>query len=195
MPSSPTADGPGAATVDEVLDLLEAYGRDPYDEAVTQLDHALQSAALATAAGAPDELVAAALLHDVGHLLDLRAGGRPDHEHRGDLAHEARGTRWLAGLFPPAVTAPIALHVAAKRYRSAVDPAYHASLSDGSRRSLVVQGGPMDDAEVARFEAHPAHADAVALRGWDDGGKQLDGVDVPGLDAYRDLLARVATGR
>ncbi len=188
------ADGqPGAASVDEVLALLERWGRERYDEEVTQLDHALQTAAHARAEGAEPALVAAALLHDVGHLLVLRAGGVADGDVEVDLAHEARGARWLARLFPAAVTGPIALHVAAKRYRCAVDPAYHASLSAGSVRSLVRQGGPMDDGEKARFERNPAHLDAVRLRSWDDAGKDL-AVTVPALASYRPLLESLAEG-
>lgn len=184
---------PGAASVDEVLALLEWWGRERYDEEVTQLDHALQTAAHARAEGAEPALVAAALLHDVGHLLVLRAGGVADGDVEVDLAHEARGARWLARLFPAAVTGPIALHVAAKRYRCAVDPAYHASLSAGSVRSLVRQGGPMDDGEKARFERNPAHLDAVRLRSWDDAGKDL-AVTVPALASYRPLLESLAEG-
>ena len=186
-PGSP----PGATSVDEVLALLDAWGRERYDEEVTQLAHALQTAAHARADGAEPALVAAALLHDVGHLLVLRDGGVADGDVDADLAHEARGARWLAALFPPAVTGPIALHVAAKRYRCAVDPAYHGSLSAGSVRSLVRQGGAMDPEEQARFERNPAHLDAVRLRSWDDAGKDLDG-DVGDLGAYRALLQSVA---
>ncbi|HWJ63814.1 MAG TPA: HD domain-containing protein [Acidimicrobiales bacterium] len=180
-----------AGGVAEVLALFEAWGTQNYDEDVSQLDHALQTAALARAAGADDALVAAALLHDVGHLLHLRAGAQGDGQTAVDLGHEATGARWLAPVFPPQVTGPIALHVAAKRYRCAVDPAYHDGLSEGSRRSLVRQGGPMSPEEAERFAAHPAHADAVALRGWDDGGKVED-LDVPDLDAYRPLLEQLA---
>jgi phosphonate degradation associated HDIG domain protein len=180
-----------AADVSEVLALFEHWGVQNYDEDVSQLDHALQTAALARAEGADDALVAASLLHDVGHLLDLRDGARGDGQSDIDLGHEARGARWLAPVFPPQVTGPIALHVAAKRYRCAVDPAYHDGLSDGSRRSLVRQGGPMAPDEVARFTAHPAHADAVALRSWDDGGKVED-LEVPDLASYRGLLDRLA---
>jgi phosphonate degradation associated HDIG domain protein len=180
-----------AADVAEVLDLFEQWGNETYDEDVSQTDHALQTAALARADGAADELVAAALLHDVGHLLELRAGGIADGQTDRDLAHEGRGARWLAPVFPPSVTGPIALHVAAKRYRCAVDPAYYDSLSAGSRRSLARQGGPMAPDEVERFAAHPAHVDAVALRGWDDGGKVEDLV-VPGLESYRPLLEQLA---
>src|SRR5690606_5461654 len=134
-----------AGDVAEVLALIETWGTQNYDEDVSQLDHALQTAALARAAGARDALIAASLLHDVGHLLELRDGGLADGQTDADLGHEGRGARWLAAVFPAPVTGPIALHVAAKRYRCAIDPAYHDGLSDGSRRSLVRQGGPMSD--------------------------------------------------
>lgn len=179
-----------AGSIGDVLALYERWGSHHYDEELSQRDHALQTAALAAGADGSDPLVAAALLHDVGHLLDLDASGRRD-DPATDLAHEARGARFLAGLFPPSVTAPIALHVSAKRYRCAVDPSYWAGLSAGSKRSLELQGGPMDGLEVSRFEQHPGFEDAVRLRGWDDQGK-ADGLEVPPLDTYRELLERVA---
>lgn len=179
-----------ARCVDEVLAQYERWGTSRYDEELLQLDHALQTAALARAADAPDSLVVAALLHDVGHLLDMSDGD--GHRDRStDLRHEARGSAWLAELFPPAVTAPIALHVRAKRYRVAVDPAYAHVLSPGSTASLVRQGGPMDAAEVTAFESNPGWVEAVALRGWDDQAK-VDGLAVPDLASYRTLLERLA---
>lgn len=187
-----------AASIDEVLELYERWGADHYDEDISQLDHATQSAACAVRDGADDALVAAALLHDVGHLLDLASGAasldaaRTPHTARGDLQHEATGARYLAGLFPPRVTAPIALHVLAKRYRCSVDPAYLATLSDGSRASLAVQGGPFTEAEAAAFAARPGADDAIALRAWDDEGK-VDGLATPGVEHYRALLERVST--
>jgi len=200
--SRPT-ETPAASSVDDVFVLFADFAGQRYDEDVTQLDHALQTAALARSEGAPDELVAAALLHDVGHLLALRdlASGRGDDaagsDRAGpgagvDLHHEARGARWLARLYPAAVTGPIALHVAAKRYVCSVDPGYHHTLSSGSRASLARQGGPMSSDEVARFEANPAHVEAVALRRWDDSGKVTEVVEVPPLSAYRPLLERLA---
>lgn len=176
---------PSIAAIDA---LFERWGSDTYDEELSQLDHALQTAALAGAAGATDDLIVAALLHDVGHLLALDAPGEDDGlDAEADLLHEAVGARYLARLYPPAVTSPIALHVRAKRYRCTVEPAYHAGLSDGSKRSLEKQGGLLSDDEVATFEAMPGFADAVALRGWDDGGK-VEGLAVPGWDHYAELL-------
>jgi phosphonate degradation associated HDIG domain protein len=179
-----------AQSVDEVLALYERWGANRYDEELSQLSHALQTAALAQEAGAADELVAAALLHDVGHLLDLADGG--GHRDRTvDLRHEARGSAYLAALLPPAVTAPIALHVRAKRYLVAAEPAYAAVLSPGSAASLARQGGAMDPDEVRAFTANPGWSDAVALRRWDDQGK-VDGLDVPDLASYRRLLDSLA---
>ena len=148
-----------------------------YDESVTELDHALQAAALAEAEGAPAELVAAALLHDVGHLVvgDLVPLDRPLD---GDAHHEAVGARHLRRWFGPAVTDPVALHVAAKRYLCAVDAGYHAGLSPSSVRSLEAQGGPMSPAEAAAFEANPRSrggraAAALGRRG--EGGRPRRG--------------------
>ncbi len=180
-----------ARTVDEVMALYTRWGAQRYDEELRQLDHALQTAALARGARAVDEVVAAALLHDVGHLLDL-AQGEGHRDRTADLRHEASGAAYLTGLFPPAVTAPIALHVRAKRYLVATDPNYAAVLSPGSTSSLARQGGPMDPVEVAAFEANPGWADAVALRRWDDQGK-ADGLDVPELASYRPLLDALVT--
>ena len=181
-------------TVDEVLSLYERRGLVHYDDEVTQLDHALQCAALAAGEDAGDELVAAALLHDVGHLLELDRNDGRIGDLTVDRGHEATGSRFLAQAFPARVVAPVALHVRAKRYLCATDPAYVASLSDGSVRSLVTQGGPMSADEVTAFEAHPAFAAAVAVRRWDDLGK-VDGFEVAALESYEPLLRRVAVAR
>jgi gamma-butyrobetaine dioxygenase len=180
-----------AADVDEVLDLYRRHGADRYDEEITQLDHALQCAALAAAEGAGDELVAAALLHDVGHLLHLRDGGAAPDAGSEDRDHESVGARWLSDLYGPGVTSPIALHVRAKRYLCAVEPGALDALSAGSRASLVRQGGPLDEDGVASFRSNHGHGDAVRLRRWDDAGK-VDGLAVAPLDDYVPLLRSLA---
>ena len=129
--------------------------------------------------------MAAALLHDVGHLLELADGEAAATAPR--PAPRGAGSAWLAGLFGAAVTAPVALHVRAKRYLVAVDPEYAAVLSPGSTASLDRQGGPLGADEVAAFEQNPGWADAAALRRWDDHAK-VDGLDVPELATYRPLL-------
>ncbi len=158
-----------------------------YDEAVTELEHGLQCAALAARAGASDALTAAALLHDVGHLV-LDDGVALTDELTVDHGHEVVGARYLAAAFPPTVTAPIALHVAAKRYLCSTEPTYFGSLSPSSVRSLELQGGRMDEHEASAFERRPGFADAVTVRRWDDQGK-VSGLDVGRFDQYVPLLA------
>jgi len=180
--------------VERLAGLFASEGAGDYlGEPVTVAQHLLQAAALAAAAGAPPALVAAALLHDAGHLR----GADPfadAHEASGrglmasvDNDHGERGAAWLARWFPPPVTEPVRLHVAAKRYLCAVEPAYFALLSPASVYTLSVQGGPMTGAEAAAFTAVPYAADAVAVRRWDDAAKD-PAASVPGFAAYRPLL-------
>lgn len=176
----------GAASVEEVLALYERYGEGVYDEEISQLLHAEQTAALARQEGATDAVVAAALLHDVGHLLEVAERDGP-RDRTVDHRHEAVGSAWLGALFGPEVTAPIALHVRAKRYLCAVDPSYASVLSPGSTASLQRQGGPLDASEVAAFERNPGWEGAVALRTWDDQAKVPDRRVDP-VAAYRPLL-------
>lgn len=177
-------------TVDEILALYAERGaRDYGGEAVSQVAHALQAGWLAELSGAAPALVAAALLHDVAHLLGPDAKLSLDQGH--DLKHELEGADVLAGLFPPEVTEPIRLHVAAKRYLVATDPAYAARLSPTSRQSLLCQGGPFDAADVAAFERDPHAADAVSLRRFDDGAKDPS-AETPGLDHFRNHLLALA---
>ncbi|MGN6526071.1 MAG: HD domain-containing protein [Burkholderiaceae bacterium] len=156
-------------------------------ESVSALQHALQCAQLAEDARADAALVAAALLHDIGHFVALAE--LPDHEDVDDL-HELRGVAVLVPHFPPAVYEPVRRHVAAKRWLTAVEPAYLQALSPASVHTLAQQGGPMDAAEVAAFEASPFAEDAVRLRRWDDLAK-VPGRATPSLGYYLALLDEV----
>jgi phosphonate degradation associated HDIG domain protein len=175
--------------VDLVMNLFADKGQTAYfGEAVTQTEHALQTAHQAEQAGAGNELIAAALLHDVGHLLhglpeDIAAMGI-------DGRHESSGAAWLRRYFSPAVADPVRLHVAAKRYLCAIDRAYLPGLSTASRVSLNLQGGPFSADDARRFEQEPGWQAAVALRCWDDAAK-VPGLIVPGLDHYRPRLEAV----
>lgn len=175
--------------VDDVLALFAARGGEHHGEVVDQRAHALQCATLARDAGAGDHLVAAALLHDVGHLLGAAETARVDLAVDDDH-HEAVGARWTSSRFGGRVARPIALHVVAKRYRWTVDPEYLAALSPTSVLTLRAQGGPLDRAGVVRFERHPAHADALALRDWDEAAKDPRRV-TDAIEAFLPLLVRL----
>ncbi len=174
------------STVDAILQMFAVAGPAAYfGESVSQTEHALQSAHLAVGSGADEELVVAALLHDVGHLLS----GLPEDvaQHGIDDSHEEAGAVWLEKHFGPAVVMPVRLHVAAKRYLCAVEPDYLRGLSSASQLSLRLQGGPFALAEMRTFEAQPHFKAAVALRRWDDGAKVPEW-EVPELEAYRPAL-------
>ncbi len=175
---------------ESVLAAFGAGGGDIYvGEAVTQLEHALQAAALADSAGASDELVIAALLHDIGHLLhglgeDIAIAGV-------DARHEIASQGFLSTFFGPEVSEPARLHVAAKRYLCATEEGYHAGLSSASRLSLELQGGVMSPEEAIRFAESPHGETAARLRRWDDQAKVV-GLSVPGLDSYADRIRALA---
>lgn len=169
----------------EILQLFERRGREMYSgEPVTQTEHALQTAWQAEQNRAGAALVTASLLHDVGHLLhDL---GEDCADEGIDDEHEALGAAWLAERFGPDVVEPVRLHVAAKRYRCAMDADYHSRLSDASRLSLRLQGGPFTPQQARKFEAHPYFDAAVRLRQWDEAAK-IPGLSTPPLEHFAEF--------
>jgi phosphonate degradation associated HDIG domain protein len=177
--------------VNELFELYRAKGKEPYGEAITQIEHALQCAALARGEGVSDALIIAALFHDVGHLVVGEQNGPEFKMDVDDDDHEAIGARVLAPLFGPAVAGPVALHVTAKRWRCSTDPGYHERLSEASKMTLKAQGGLLSDDECLRFEEHPGFPDALALRTWDDEGK-MEGLEAGNLDDYVVLVTSLA---
>lgn len=171
-----------------ILNLYHQRGQSQYGgEAVSQLEHALQCATLAEQAERSSELVTACLFHDLGHLVhhlgeDVAVRGIDDR-------HEHRAIPVLETIFPPAVTAPIKLHVAAKRYLCAVDQHYWSSLSPASKRSLELQGGIFSEAEATAFMQQPYAEDAVQLRRWDDLAKQPN-LKTQELDCFLPFVQR-----
>lgn len=173
----------------DIMTLFAARGNDHYGEAVTQREHAEQCAFHARADGADEANIAAALLHDIGHLLQ-KVG--EDAAERGiDAQHERIGAGYLARIFGPEVSEPVALHVAAKRYLATVDPTYVGRLSPASALSLRLQGGLMDAEELEAFEAHPYHQPAIRLRYYDELGKVI-GADMPDVFSYEPMLLSLA---
>ncbi|MBC6441273.1 MAG: hypothetical protein GDA49_12880 [Rhodospirillales bacterium] len=173
--------------IDRLGDLFAAIMESSYlGEKVTIGEHMLQCAACARRDGAPDALVAAALLHDVGYYVDPD----PDNlnETVADKRHDRAAPRALEPFFPAAVTEPIGLHVDAKRYLCSVEPDYRDKLSEASIHTMSLQGGMMEKDEAERFAAHPHCADAVRVRRWDEEGKAPD-ANVPGFNRYRAMLA------
>lgn len=176
--------------IDDLFAVIETTGGKMYgDERVTQLQHALQCAHLAEKAGAGDAAVVAALFHDIGHMLPgaIKTPGETGAP-KTDRRHQEVGADHLAAWFGPAVTEPVRLHVAAKRYLCAVEDGYFDTLSPASVHSLELQGGPFGEAEAQAFAAVPHAETAIALRRWDDAAKDPDAATPP-LSHFRGAVA------
>ncbi len=175
------------SALDDIRAAFAKRGGDTYGEGVSQLEHALQCAACAERDGASPALIAATLLHDIGHLL---------HELPQDIAdqgidteHESLGSAWLSRHFGPAVTEPVRLHVAAKRYLATVEKGYYELLSAASIQSLKLQGGLMSPDETRKFAAERFAQDAINLRRWDDEGK-IVGAETPALGHFEQFVSK-----
>lgn len=169
-------------SLSDICLLFARKGGRLYDgEPVTQLEHALQSAQRAERAGATPAIITAALLHDLGHLLNDQ-GDTPTLRGVDDL-HQFAALPFLRGLYGDDVLVPIKLHVDAKRYLCATRPEYYDALSVDSKRSLALQGGIFTPEQAQAFIAQPYAADAVNVRLWDDLAK-LAGVPTPPLAHY-----------
>ena len=167
--------------ISEIRGLFDQRGHLAYGEGVTELQHALQSAFLAEGDDAPNNLIVAALLHDIGHLLH----GLPEDvaEQGIDGHHERIGEKWLEEYFGPEISQPVRLHVAAKRYQCTVHPEYLEQLSPASAKSFELQGGKMSQTEIAAFEKNPFFEPALQLRQWDDQAKDPE-LQTPPLEHF-----------
>ena len=186
----PDVDGLGTDTIVPFLaGIFERRGGEEYlGEPVTMAEHMLQGATLAEEAGLPEEIIVAALLHDIGHFTsEFGTFSMDDTE---DRFHEDAGAQVLERFFPTVVTDCVRFHVAAKRYLCATRAEYFSRLSKASVHSLNLQGGPMDAEEVAEFETNPNLEAIVQVRYLDDAGKRAN-METPSFAHFAPMVQRV----
>lgn len=172
-----------------LADIFERRGDEEYlGEPVTMATHMLQGATMAEEAGMAEDIVVAALLHDIGHFTSEFGMFSMDDDE--DRLHEEAGAEVLERFFPGVVTDCVRLHVAAKRYLCATRPEYFSRLSEASVHSLNLQGGPMDAEEVADFETNPNLKQVIQVRYLDDAGKRPD-MDTPSFAHFAPMVQRV----
>lgn len=182
----------------EAITVMRERGTGDYiGESVTQIEHVSQAGYFAfnyilNQTGSECErkkFVVAAFFHDIGHLLMTSDFSRFSMEgglvkiedmidpetscNLGVLSHEHIGAAFLRLLqFPTPIPELVESHVDAKRYRVGKDPVYANQLSDASRRTLNLQGGPMDFEERNIFESSPHFSNKLALRQCDEKAKE-----------------------
>lgn len=170
-------------------DIFERRGGEEYlGEPVTMAQHMLQGATLAEQNGQDEVIIVSALLHDIGHFTSEFGTFRMNDTE--DRFHEAAGADVLQDFFPSLVTDCVRYHVAAKRYLCATRPAYFNQLSQASIHSLNLQGGAMNEAEVAEFEKNPNLREIVEVRNLDDAGKHAD-MHTPAFAHFAPMVQRI----
>lgn len=180
-------------SVSYILELFKRFGGLEYGEKVSQSSHAMQAGLLARAAGADDEMILAAFLHDIGHLVPLAEPTIPQATmgEYGMEAHDKIGEDFLSAIgCGNRLLAAVRGHVAAKRYLCFAEANYFDRLSEASKATLLYQGGPMKAAEARDFEQQAFFREAIALRRWDDDAKVQDFAISAAL--WEDMSARLS---
>lgn len=172
--------------VDEVFGLFDKYGHDEYGESITQLEHAVQSAQLAAKEGYDDEVILAALFHDIGHLAANEQESKSFMGNYGAMSHDKIGGDYLRHLgFSERMAQLVENHVQAKRYLTFKEPDYYDKLSEASKQTLEYQGGRMSAEEAAAFEKDGLFNLSLRMRHWDEEAKEI-GMPTPELTPYQD---------
>ncbi|MCK8465125.1 HD domain-containing protein [Aliiroseovarius sp. S1339] len=184
---------PDTLTPDTIVDFIGSIfdrrgGEEYLGEPVTMAEHMLQGATIAEQNGQPEEIIVGALLHDIGHFTSEFGTYHPDDTE--DRHHEDAGAEVLERFFPSVITDCVRYHVAAKRYLCATKPTYFDRLSEASVHSLMLQGGPMSDDEVAAFEKNPNLKHIIAVRYLDDAGKR-DDMQTPDFWHFAPMVQRM----
>ncbi len=172
--------------VEFIGDIFHRRGAESYlGEQVTMSEHMLQAARLAELEDGRSAMIAAALLHDIGHYTnefpeDALAQGINNH-------HDVAGAEVLNPFFPQQICDCVRYHVDAKRYLCRVDRDYFSRLSPASVHTLELQGGPMNDDEVTAFESLQHCLEIVQVRKWDERAKVAK-LHTPDFEYYAQTL-------
>jgi len=179
--------------VREVFELFAKHGNADYiGEAISQLEHACQAAQAAEKEGFDNEVILAALFHDIGHLAEMN-GDKPNMGGYGVMEHEKLGADFLRMRgFSDNMAKLVQSHVEAKRYLCFSDADYYGKLSEASKKTLEYQGGKMSVSEASLFEKDPLFKTIIRMRHWDEMAKKID-VPLPDMQRYESMAIHQLT--
>ncbi|MCE2788887.1 MAG: HD domain-containing protein [Saprospiraceae bacterium] len=178
----------------ELITLFQSQGNALYfGEHVTQLQHAIQCALIASSEGSDAETILAAFLHDIGHLHPDGALVETMDQY-GVADHEQLGAEYLREMgFSEKVCTLVRSHVEAKRYLTFKFPEYYENLSDASKQTLLYQGGKMTSKEAKKFELTPWKEECIQLRFWDEQAKSENSADEDLTDIRNLMIEHLST--
>ena len=172
---------------DNIFKYYEEYGNKNYiGEPVSQIEHMIQAAMLAEEDKKSNEIILAALFHDIGHLIEFDEENNIERmDDLGVKNHEKVGADFLRKLnVPSPIPELVEGHVLAKRYLTYKYPDYHDKLSDASKGTLIYQGGPMTKNEAEEFEKDNLFDIYLKMRDYDDKAKLTD-IKIKPLTYYK----------
>lgn len=182
----------------EILSIFRKHGHIEYGERCSMLSHSVQAGLLAKAKDYDVELIAAAFLHDIGHLAPLEFANSAPVTTMGSYgldAHDHWGEDYLRSKgFSDRIIATVRNHVAAKRYLCFADDTYYQQLSTASQETLSYQGGSMSMEEAKTFEADPFFEDSILIRKIDDEAKEVNfEISETAMDYLETIVDKVLT--
>ena len=182
--------------METIFEYYKKFGSADYiGEPVSQIEHMVQAAMLAEDDGQPPEVILAALFHDIGHLIQIECSETERMGKYGVKNHELIAGKFLRDLgIPEPIPSLAENHVKVKKYRTFKDPIYYEKLSEGSKKSLEFQGGPMTADEARAFEKDKLFELSLKLRDYDDGAKIKD-KEIKPIEYYQEMLECLLTSR
>jgi len=183
----------GVGGVEYIFSLFARYGCSDYiGERITQTEHMVQCAMIAERYGADGELILAALLHDIGHLIGLDKS-LPSMGGLGVKDHEKIAAQLLRHIgFPERIASLVENHVEAKRFIVSKNKQYYQNLSEASKKTLLFQGGQMNEKECEVFCRNAWFEDFLRLRSWDEQAKKV-GVKIKPLEYYKEMCLNITS--
>lgn len=174
--------------ITKIISLYEKNGASNYiGENLSQTEHMIQSAMLAEDAKESPQVIIAAFLHDIGHLIELQ-NNSVQMELLGVQNHEEIGREYLLKMgISKKIANLVGNHVKSKRYLTQTDPSYFSTLSEASKKTFIFQGGAMNETEMKEFELDELFAESIRLRKYDDQAKIPD-LKIKSLDYYAKMM-------
>lgn len=175
--------------INELFDYYNKYGDCDYiGEDVSQIEHMTQAAMIAEDNNESVEVILACFFHDIGHLLqeeNIKMNGF------GIKHHEKIGARLLRDHgIPEPIPTLVENHVKTKKYKVYKFKEYYNKLSEASKKTLIHQGGKMNEQDAKEFEQDCLFDMSNKVREYDDMAKVV-GIKIKPIEYYKNMCIKL----